>query len=99
MFDYALCLNLHYACQTQDGVLPLQVICSLAAQDGERHWVERIHKLVQLYPKAATIPDPEGNFPLQILVQPSVTHEHARPILEACPSTLAQLDVPETLYP
>jgi len=99
MFDYVLCLNPHYVCQLRDGLLPLHVICRLAAQDGLRHWAERIRKIVQLYPKAASIPDPDGNFPLQIIVRPTVTYEHAGPVLEACPNALARLDLPETLYP
>lgn len=101
MFDYILCLNPHYAYQIRndDGLLPLHVICRLAAQNGERHWAERIRKLVQLYPKAASISDPDGNLPLEILVRPTVTYEHAGPVLETYPSALARFDLPETLYP
>ena len=100
IFDYVLCLNPSYACQIRDGLLPLHVICRLAARDGQDHWAERIRKVVQLYPKGASIPDVEGVLPLELLLSPAVTFEHVVPVLEAFPSALARLDrLPETLYP
>jgi hypothetical protein len=100
MFDYVLCLNPHYACQIRhDGLLPLHVLCRLAAQDGEQHWVERIRKLVRLYPKAASIPDPDGLLPLELLISPNITFEHASPVVEAFPSAVSRFDLPETWYP
>lgn len=101
MFDLILCLNPHYACQIResDGTLPLHVLCRLAAQDGQQHWVERIRMLVRLYPKAASIPDPEGHLPLEILASPPVIFDHVVPVLNAHPSALARLDLPETWYP
>jgi hypothetical protein len=80
-------------------MLPLHLICGLAARDGQEHWAERIRKLVQLYPKGAGIPDVEEILPLEHLVRPTVTFGHVRPVLEAFPSALARLNLPETLYP
>lgn len=101
MFNYVLCLNPHYACQLRpsDGTLPLHVIARLAGENGERHWVERIQMLVHLYPKGASIPDQDGNLPLELLARATVTFDHVAPILEASTSSLARLDLPDSLYP
>jgi hypothetical protein len=101
MFHYVLCLNPHYACQLRpsDGTLPLHIIARLAAEDGERHWVERIQILVRLYPKGASIPDQDGNLPLELLTRPTVTFDHVAPVLEASTNSLALLDLPESFYP
>jgi hypothetical protein len=101
MFIYLLCLNPHYACQLRlsDGTLPLHVIARLAAQDGERHWVERIQTLARLYPKGASIADQDENLPIELLVGPTVTFDHVAPVLEASTSSLARLDLPESFYP
>jgi hypothetical protein len=100
MFDYILCLNPHYACQMSEGLLPLHVVCRLATQQSEEQkWVERIRVLVQLYPKATAIPDPDDNLPLEILAGPTVTYRHVGPIFERNVCALARFDLPETLYP
>ena len=66
----------------------------------QREWVERIRVLVQLYPKATAIPDPDDNLPLEILARSTVvTYSHVGPVFESNPTALARFDLPETFYP
>jgi hypothetical protein len=105
-FDCLLRINSFYACQSRssDGSLPIHLVARYAREASDvaaaEKWTERMHTLLDLYPKGTTIQDSEGRLPLELLAQPRgrASWEQIRMLLEVSPSAVSRLEFGEPMY-